>query len=258
MVELKYSPCMGQFDGSTTCLGDRNSDDPDEREPCVDRMHCALFTEFLKAQKVPVELYLKKDEDGDLVPKHTPRKLHDFFEKLSMTRKRRAAISDKRKRGPKAKTRRAAAKALKKRAGDRRAILMEQIKTAAKRISERIGVEYAEDDGVVRPGQLFMIDRSVTSRYVVFKIRATKGRDYPISKVKLKADTMTFDVILPFTVAQLSELLPPTRYRRLKFKKHFDGSAFVAKVEKAEKIHLAYLVDAIVFLAKKGKIKTSG
>lgn len=83
----EISHCIGEYDPEdSTCVGDQESTDEEERKPCSWHKHCSVFTEYLEEKGKTAEDYFDTgetvDEDGEKQYFAIPKGGHKRFEKF--------------------------------------------------------------------------------------------------------------------------------------------------------------------------------
>lgn len=270
------SHCIGDYDvGDTICDGDGGVD-----PPCSWRRRCIAFRRHLRTSGEDIEQYVSPKAvvtDGEeaiiAYPVDGPEEFAEFCDQLiedrlrskAHTSKRRKKIHkkrkqtkdrqyDKRRDGPAAVTKQAAKKALRRRARERQRMLMAMFDGfKAELVSSLDGREFAVHGQVVAPGQLFVVDRINTSRYVSLYCQTAQGWNEPLVLLQFRTASLTFDVCLPVGVELLKEHLSKAAFKKLSPTPIEDGR-FKSEVSKAGKVELALVAESIAYLVNGGII----
>ena len=261
--EIIDSYCVGGWEKrDVTCNGNKKGKTKRDRSPCAWKKRCKEFTKYLNTnKKKPSDfLIVSEDEDGEsfAVPKKGLTEFKAFCDKLVDKGKKKKSVQtdkpDARKLGPSDSTKRAAAKALKVRAKDRRKALMGIFTEFKSTLSSSLKrVEFAVPGAVVMPGELYLINRIDTSGYISLYCKVLKGRDIPIVSFRVETASLTFDAKIPLTVEELEKSISKSSFRMLSPKQEVIGRfKTIAGHLSQEKMIL--LAEVIAKLISNGKI----
>jgi len=258
------SYCVGNWEkADPICNGYKKGKTRKDRRPCAWKKRCKAFKKYLKIHEKKPRDFLKisQDKNGEsfAVPKMGLVKFKEFCDKLLATKKK-STQSDKpdaRKLGPSDSTKRAAAKALKIRAKERKRLLMGIFTDFRSTLSSSLkSIRFATPGSVVVPGELYLINKIDSSKYISLYCKVLKGRDVPIVSFKTKTASLTFDAKIPLTVEELEKNISKSAFKMLAPREEAIGRfKSVARHLDQEKIIL--LAEVVAKLISSGKIHLS-
>lgn len=109
---------------------------------------------------------------------------------------------------------------------------------------------------LARPGTIYAIDRTNTSRYVSWYCLQARGRDQAIACVRFKPALQRLDIEVPVDVDDLRAVLLPKQFKRLRVRPLNDGQ-FHALCTHLDHEATALVVEALAKLVANGKLELS-
>jgi len=269
------SHCIGEYEN-----GDSTCDGGDGEAPCSWKERCAAFQLHLTKTGQQASRYVKygaKKTDGDthyyaepktsleefarfcdgLIGKETKTQAPVVEEEEEKKRKTRSDKygHDKRRDGPSARAKRAAAASLKRRAKERREALYKLFDGFKNQLVEELdGPEFAPAGLPVSHGFLYISDRTSSSNYLSVYCRTMNGWDAPLIMLTFRTSQLKFLAQLPVTPDVLATAMSKKDFKKLK-PKDTDEGRFRSAIENVGKAELSLLAEVIAKLVNGGKIE---
>lgn len=285
MTSKKRMPrCVGHYDiGDTTCDGDPKGATDEDKMPCVFRDRCAALQKHCSESghqpQDYVELRKLEDVDGEKRRFAIAKADDDVFSgqlarwakrwgirngRVTLTTpidpepkknnkpKKKRARDIRIRQPPSADARRKAAKAI---ADSAETSVQEAYQMASwfnKQLETHTQHAFVTRASEARPGEMFIVDRMRSSRYVAVYCRAEKQRKVAVASIYPQTRAESCQIRFPVPPESFDEL--PGDYKRLGIVSINDGR-FKSKTGKLDREGLAMAAEAVARLAERGTIK---
>lgn len=260
--------CFGEHDPQDkVCRGDPKSEVRDERGPCPVRDRCVafkLYCEKTKTNPTNHMAYAGPDDDphgvikdpATLLPKLDKLiSVHDItkgrIRRRKRPRKKKQGDSEQARAAGKAKTKaqqREAGKASSRAFEPKREDVMELVRWYLKQLSERSGLNVADDHGEAETGDLYVVDRTDKSGYVAVYVKRKGGARTPVTSVYLRPQRACVEVRIAAPFSAAPDGVESEDYTGK------DG-AFKIRIRNAKRSELSTIAAAVVDMFGSGAIE---
>lgn len=241
-----------------SCFGfhERDSEECiDLEEGCEYCVLCSNFTNHLKFNEMEADFYLETGytfQDGEYShPKMGTKRFLNFCKNLKVAKSKTKKKYKPRRRN-KINSYAIAAAKQKERAAERREQIEELVSWFRSRLLEVSDGKFKvrERGNVIRPGEIYIVDRRQKTGYLTFKVRKAHGKDQPIVCLIPKTRTLTFNALLPIELETFKKKARTEDRDRFQFQPVKSGF-FRTITYGVDKRGLSYLAELVFDLSKR-------